>query len=102
MADPNTLRALRGPGRISVAYGNSPAPGLGKCIRYCGLVFLPVSLRVPCGLGCPKREAKADQRANKNKNNKIKNKSRQKNKTKNNEKTQIMKMTEKIDNEGPK
>ena len=30
MTNSNTLRLLRGPGRISVAYGNSPAPGLGK------------------------------------------------------------------------
>ena len=43
-------------GPISVAYGNIPAPGLRNGMRYCGVMFLPARLRVPCGLGGPKNK----------------------------------------------
>ena len=40
----HALGALRGPVRISVAYGNIPAPGLGKLER-----ASQESLRIVCG-----------------------------------------------------
>ena len=44
VSKPNTPRAPSGPVRISVAYGNIPAPGLGKLER-----ASQESLRIVCG-----------------------------------------------------
>ena len=51
LTNPNTPSGAHGPVRISVAYGNSPAPGLRKVRRCCSVMLLPVGLRVSCGLG---------------------------------------------------